>query len=257
MEMKKRRLLLPEREEMIIEALRSGAATVSQLSSKLRVSEATIRRDLDILEKDGKLNRVHGGALIARFPDYEPVFEEKESLRPDEKRHIAELAFKEIEKEDTIYRDGGSTVLSLAKMLKPELRLTVVTNSISAASELMDKGCRLIIVGGELRTLSRTLVGPLTEKIISGLHFDKAFLGTLAFSASSGISTTDPNEAFTKEIVMLRSDKVYVLADSSKLGCDSFATSGKLDDIDVLVTDSAAKADFVRAVVKSGIKVLK
>ena len=94
-------------------------------------------------------------------------------------------------------------------------------------------------MGGEFRSLSRTLVGPLTSKILESLTISKAFLGTIGLEAERGISTTDPNEAYTKELVLKRSDKVFLLADSSKFGVSSFVFSGSAGDIDVLVTDSA------------------
>lgn len=94
-----------------------------------------------------------------------------------------------------------------------------------AASALMERNFRLILVGGEFRSLSRTLVGPLTAKILDGMNISKAFLGTIGFDPEKGISTTDTNEAYTKELVMKRADHVFVLADSSKLGVSLFVFS--------------------------------
>ena len=134
---------------------------------------------------------------------------------------------------------SASTVLEMARRLPPLRDLTVVTNSLMAAADLMEKNFHIILVGGEFRSLSRTLVGPLTSKILESLTISKAFLGTIGLEAERGISTTDPNEAYTKELVMKRSDKVFLLADSSKFGVSSFVFSGSAKDIDVLVTDSA------------------
>jgi DeoR/GlpR family transcriptional regulator of sugar metabolism len=124
-------------------------------------------------------------------------------------------------------------------MLGTKKSLTVITNSLMAAADLMESEHKLIIVGGEFRPLSRTLIGPLTSHIIDSLHINKAFMGTIGFSVTEGLSTTDPNEAFTKELIIRRSGKVIVLADSSKIGTSSFVTSGKIAEIDTLVTDNA------------------
>ena len=234
---RKRKLLSPERELLICRSLTDGVKTISELSGELGVSEATVRRDLEQLEAKGVLRRVHGGAELLSLRKEEPVYEEKASLNALEKSRIAELAAKFINDSDTIFLDGGSTVLELAKNLPRKKDLTVVTNSLMAAFELMEKECRLVLVGGEFRKLSRTLVGPLTGKILEGLRFSKAFLGTLGFDPEEGLSTTSINEAYTKELVMRQSERVIVLADSSKIGCSSFVRNGALEDIDILVTD--------------------
>ncbi len=251
-----RKLLTPEREEIILAELGGEARTITELSQKLEVSEATVRRDLLSLEDQGKVKRVHGGAIKLKFPEQEPVFEEKESIRPSEKQKIAKLALGMINDKDTIYLDGGSTVLELAKLLKERKGLTVVTNSLMAAAELMESGHNLIIVGGKFRPLSRTLVGPLTSKIINSLNIKKAFLGTIGFTVEGGISTTDSDEAYTKELVMQRAEKAILLADSSKLGKKSFAVSGSLSDIDVVITDSGVSTVLVKELKKKGIEVV-
>ena len=252
----KRRLLTPEREEIILAELGGEARTITELSQKLGVSEATVRRDLLSLEVQGKVKRVHGGAIKLKFPEHEPVFEEKESIKPSEKQKIAKLALGMINDKDTIYLDGGSTVLELAKLLKEKKGLTVVTNSLMAAAELMESGHNLIIVGGKFRPLSRTLVGPLTSKIINSLNIKKAFLGTIGFTVDDGLSTTDSDEAYTKELVMQRTEKAILLADSSKLGKKSFAVSGSLSDIDVVITDSGISPSFAKELKKRKIDLL-
>ncbi|HCE43748.1 MAG TPA: DeoR family transcriptional regulator [Lentisphaeria bacterium] len=252
----KRKLLTPEREEIILARLGEEAKTITELSLTLGVSEATVRRDLLSLEEQGKVKRVHGGAVRVKFSEHEPVFKEKESIKPEEKERIAKLALDLINDKDTIFLDGGSTVLALAKMLGAKKGLTVVTNSLMAAAELMESGHDLIIVGGKFRPLSRTLVGPLTSKIIETLHVDKAFLGTIGFTIEDGISTTDADEAFTKELILKRAGKAILLADSSKLGKKSFAVSGALSDIDVVITDSGVPSAIARDLRKNGIDLL-
>ncbi len=251
-----RKLLPQERETLILQALGAGMRTITELSEELSVSEATVRRDLDSLDSQGKVRRVHGGAMRVKFPRTEPVFDEKSALHAIEKKHIAEKAIEYIEDGDTIYLDGGSTMASLAKLLGRRSNLTVVTNSLIAASELMESTHKIILVGGEFRSLSRTMVGPLTARIIESLRINKAFMGTIGFTVEDGISTTDPNEAYTKETVMKRAEKVFLLADSSKIGTPSFVVSGTTSDIDVLITDSGIPAEAIRALKKKKVEIV-
>lgn len=253
---KKRKLLSAERERLILQALGDGVRTITELSRSLKVSEATVRRDLQSLEEQGKAQRVHGGAIQVRFPKIEPVFNEKASLHAAEKKLIAERALEFIEDNDTIYLDGGSTVQALARRLGARKNLTVVTNSMKAASELMESGHRLILIGGEFRVLSQTLVGPMTAKLLDGLNISKAFLGTIGFTVEQGISTTDPNEAFTKELVMKRADKKILLMDSSKVGHPSLAVSGCIEDFDVIISDENLPDQVVRQLKKKNIDVI-
>ncbi|MDD2403874.1 MAG: DeoR/GlpR family DNA-binding transcription regulator [Victivallaceae bacterium] len=251
-----RKLLSTEREKLILQALGNGVRTITELSQSLKVSEATVRRDLQSLEEKGKARRVHGGAEQIRFPRIEPLFNEKTALHAAAKNQIAELALKFIEDNDTVYLDGGSTVQRLAALLGSKRNLTVVTNSMTAAAELTESAHRLIILGGEFRALSQTLVGPMTAGILEHLNISKAFLGTIGFTVEEGISTTDPNEAFTKELVMKRSKEVFLLADSSKIGHPSFAVSGNINSIGTLITDPGIPDAVVRKLNKKNIKVV-
>ncbi len=253
----KRKLLSPEREKLILQALGDEVRTISELTDGLGVSEATVRRDLQSLEEKGKVRRVHGGAVRTKFPRTEPIFAEKAAFHAEEKNHIAELALNYIENNDTICLDGGSTVLALAQKLDRRTNLNVVTNSMMAVASLMETSShKLVIIGGEFRPISRTLVGPLTTTIINSLHIDTAFLGTIGFTVEDGISTTDPNEAYTKELIMKRAKKVVVLADSSKIGTASFVTSGTIEDIDVLITDSGISTEVEEMLKDKGIEVV-
>ena len=238
------RLLTAEREQAILRLLhKRRVMSVSALSSALNVSEATIRRDLQSMHERRLLQRIRGGAARNGLARVEPVFSDKESQNTAEKERIARRALDLIEDHDTIYLDGGSTVLALARLLDVRDDLTIVTNSLMAAGVLMTSRHRLILSGGEFRALSRTLVGPLTSPVIRSLTVDKAFMGTIGFTIPDGMTTTDPGEAYTKEQIMERSHQVILLVDSSKLGVDSFARSDDMADLDAVVTD-AASADF-------------
>ena len=229
---------------------------LQELCRLLGVSPATARRDLEALEKRGELRRVHGGAVSVESRLEEPLFDDKTSLAAREKQRIAAAALERIQPGETIYLDGGSTVLALARLLRDRTKVTVVTNSLRAASELAGAGPRLLLVGGELRRLSQTLVGPLTRSVLEELHVDRAFMGTMGF-AEQGLTTTDVGEAFTKELVMRRAREVVLLADSSKAGKVLFARAGRLEQVQVLITDKQLDADWGRTLARHGVKVIK
>jgi DeoR/GlpR family transcriptional regulator of sugar metabolism len=250
--------LAPRRLDNLRELIRGkGVIRVEEICSRLRVSPATVRRDLDQLEEAGTIRRVHGGAVSVESRLEEPLFDDKASIAAREKRRIAGAALQFIEPGDTIYLDGGSTVLELARLLHERTNLTVVTNSLRAAHELAGRGPRLILVGGELRRLSQTMVGPLTRCILQELHVDKAFMGTIGLTLKEGLTTTDPGEAYTKELVMSQARHVILLADSGKAGKVAFASAGRLENIHVLITDKQLDKHFARELVKKGIKVIK
>ena len=250
------KLLSVERERLILKLLDKGFTTIAELGSKIGVSEATIRRDLCSLEEAKKVRRVHGGAIKVVNLETEPIFVEKTARNAEGKEHIANLALDLIDDSDVIYLDGGTTIQELAKLLDRKKNLTIVTNSLMAAVELFETEHKLIIIGGEFRKLSRTLVGPLTEKILNTVNINKAFLGTIGFTATKGMSTTDPNEAFTKELVMKNSEKIFVLADNSKIGIESFASSGRLTSIDALITDTEVDSDFAATLKELNIEII-
>jgi len=250
--------LAPRRLDNLRELIRGkGVIRVEEICSQLRVSPATVRRDLDQLEESGAIRRVHGGAVSVESRLEEPLFDDKASIAAREKHHIAEAALQFVEPGDTIYLDGGSTVLEFAQLLHDRTNLTVVTNSLRAAHELAGRGPRLILVGGELRRLSQTMVGPLTRCVLRELHVDKAFMGTIGLSLKEGMTTTDPGEAYTKELVMSQARQVILLADSGKAGKVAFARAGGLENIHVLVTDKQLDKHFAKELTRKGIKLVK
>jgi DeoR/GlpR family transcriptional regulator of sugar metabolism len=256
--MRPQRELVPERRERLRQILRAEhIVRVERLIRQLGVSAATVRRDLDDLERAGEVRRVHGGAVSFESRLEEPLFDDKTSVAAKEKQRIAEAALKYIQPNDTIFLDGGSTVLALARLVRDRTQLTVVTNSLRAAIELAGRGPRLILIGGDLRRLSQTLVGPLTRLILRELHLDKAFMGTIGLSLEEGLTTTDPSEAYTKELVMEQAREVILLADSSKTRKVSFIRSGDLERVKVLITDHLLDRQFATRLRKRGIAVIR
>ena len=249
--------LAPKRLEQLRRLIRQDQVMrIEELCAQLRVSAATIRRDLDALEKLGVVRRVHGGAVSVESRLEEPLIDDKTSLAARDKHRIAQAALRYIQPTDTVYLDGGSTVLELARLLKERTDLTIVTNSLRAALELASRGPRLILVGGDLRRLSQTVVGPLTRLMLNQVHIDKAFMGTIGLTLEEGLTTTDPSEAYTKELVMQHAREVFLLVDSSKIGKVSFTHAGQVEGVRVLITDTLADRKFLRGLRKKGIEVV-
>lgn len=249
--------LAPERQRRMRELIRErGAARVEEIARTLRVSPATVRRDLEQLEAAGLIRRVHGGAVSQESRVDEPLFDDKTAIRAREKQAIARAALSLIRPGDTIFLDGGSTVLELARLLRDRTNVTVVTNSLRAALELSGQGPRVILAGGELRRLSQTLVGPLSRLLLAELRVDRAFMGTIGLSLEEGLTTTEPQEAFTKQTAIERANEVVLLADSDKIGRIAFARVCRVEEVDVLITDSHADKDFVKKARGKGVRVI-
>lgn len=247
----------PERRERVKQIVKTRhAVRVEDLKEELGVSTATIRRDLHELEEEGELRRVHGGAVSVEATAIEARFEAKAATNPAQKQRIAERAAAMIEADAKIYLDAGSTCLELAKLLAHRTDITVVTNSLPAINELAGAGPRLIVIGGELRPLSQALVGPLSTPVLDQLYLDHAFVGTFSLSLDAGMTTTDPAEAFTKEHVLTRTREAVLLVDGSKLGTRSFAQAGRLDQIDVVITDAALDEEANQTFEHAGVRVL-
>lgn len=249
--------LAPARLERLLELLRTRRfARVHDLCRELQASAATVRRDLLTLDRKGQIHRVHGGAMLIGGRLDEPRFDDKTEVAAPEKQRIAEAARAFVSPNDTVYLDGGSTVLALAHLLANAPDVTIVTNSLRVATALAGRGPRTIVIGGELRRRSQTFVGSLTRHQLELLHVDKAFVGTIGLTLESGLTTTDPREAHTKELVIRNAGRVILLADHTKVGKVSFVTFGRLSDIDVLVTTAGIPKTTLQGLRKQDVEII-
>jgi DeoR family transcriptional regulator, fructose operon transcriptional repressor len=249
--------LAAERKEKIREYVRrDGVARIEDLCRDLEVSPATVRRDLAELHRSGALRRVHGGAIGGTGSLAEPLFEDKTATAEKEKGRIARQALTLIKPADCVFLDGGSTVLALARLLKDRPSLTVATNSLRVAELFADSGPQTVLLGGELRRISQTFVGPLSAPLMRQLHPDIAFLGALGVSAQAGMTTTDPREALTKSIVLEQARQAILLAHGEKIGQVSFVKFGELRCLSALVTDKSAPPAERNRIARKGTRVL-
>jgi DeoR/GlpR family transcriptional regulator of sugar metabolism len=254
------RLLVEERRRRIIDLMGSaGRITVSDIVKQFGVSAVTARTDLDALSASGVLVRSHGGAIRPQEPtrDYPVSF--KAGLHHSEKVRIGQAAVRIIQPGETIILDNGTTTFEIARRLKSSRipRLTVITNALDIASELADcPGLTLIMVGGVLRQISASFVGPQAEAMLAQLHADRLFLAVDGFTLESGPSTPDVLEAHLNERMMEAAKETTIVADFSKLGRRSVSRIGSLDRVHRLITDSKAAPAFLEAVRERGIEVV-
>jgi len=235
------------RRSTIIDLLeRERTVSVDDLSTRFDVSEVTIRKDLKQLEERGFLQRVHGGAVFAPRVLYNPSFKEKEHLRAQAKRAIAQRALDEVHEGESIILDAGSTTLALARLLRRHhKRLVVITNSIAVALELAGTSLEVMLLGGHLRHHSLAMIGPATVETLRSYHADTAFMGATGVHVDHGFTTPNALEAETKAAMVRSSTSTIVLADASKLSRVTLARFADFDQADALITDAAAPPDFV------------
>jgi len=252
-----------KRKEFIksVVANRRGVS-VSGLVKKLGVSEVTIRRYLEELEKEGALTRTYGGAVkIETMISPEFLFSEKSRRNPAEKKAIAQAAIKLIREGETIFLDSGTTPLELARLIKKnQQRLTVATTSLPAAFELVSsEKVKILLLGGFLRRELFDFFGPFTQEELGRLTFNQAFLGVDGISSQEGLTTTDSITALIEEIVIARSQEINILADHSKIEHTALIPYGHIGSIAKpkrLITDSGTTPQELKKLKKLGLEVI-
>jgi DeoR/GlpR family transcriptional regulator of sugar metabolism len=241
-------MLARHRQSLILQAVRNdGSARVSDLTQQLGVSDMTIRRDLEVLAKDGLVEKVHGGAVLpGSHGGHEPGFEDKLVLERPEKTSIARTAAGLVRPGTAIAIAAGTTTFALAQCLLDVPGLTIVTNSLRVAN--LFGGNRTpdvasVVLTGGMRTASDALVGPVADLTIASLHFDTLFLGCTGLDPEVGLSTPNLAEAETNRALIKVARRVVVLADHTKWGVVSLASFAPVDKINVLVTDVLLPSD--------------
>ena len=231
--------------------------SVAELSREAGVSEMTIRRDLEALERTGALRRVHGGAISGVSRSYEPPFALRAGRCGDAKERIGRLAASLVSDGDSLVIDVGSTTLELARALRDASRLTIMTPSLRVADELAENaGLRVIVTGGTVRPGERSLIGDLAERAFEELHPDVAFLGVGGIDGGAGLTEFHLEDTRVKRAALDSARRCVVLADSTKLGKVAFARVCALDRVDVLVTDSDADPAALEPIHQAGVEVL-
>lgn len=240
-----------------------GALSISSVMKVLHLSEASVRRYFAEMEEAGLVLRYHGGIRILTDKGYSGYqFNEASSAFVAAKHLIGIRAAEMICDHDRIFFDSGTTVLECGNALAERLQsgtlndLRIVTNSLAFATGLTPM-CSVVLTGGMIRLSRMDLCGSVALENISRYNFTKAILGTDAISASGELSTTDEETSMLASVLLERSSEVLILADSSKLGKNSFVPYGTLTQSKItLITDHLADPAFMDKLRESGAKIV-
>jgi DeoR family transcriptional regulator, fructose operon transcriptional repressor len=250
-------LLPAERHRRIQELLEERqVARVSTMSDLLGVSEVTVRRDLEELERLGLLERIHGGAVHTRRMRSEPRYLEAMTTYPEEKRAIGRAAAALVEPGDTLFLNGGTSTLEVFRHLDAR-EIKVVTNHAGMVLEAADRELELLLLGGHYRAPSNSLVGPFAVDALRRVHATKTFLGVEGISRRSGVTTPAAVEAEIARLMIERTrGEVIVVADHSKLGTVADFVICDLDNVHRLVTDPGVGEDYRAELAEAGVDVV-
>lgn len=248
-----------ERQEQICSLIEhEKRITVTQICSLFGVSEATARRDLETLSDQGKVHRVHGGAIQIRYAPPEKPINERSVIQYDEKRRIGQLAATLIKDGETIFLGSGSTVYEVARNLHGKKDLTIITNSLLVVNELAEKpDFTIICVGGGLRKSEMSFIGHIAQQSLADVRADKVIMGIRAISIEQGLTNDYLPETMTDRTIMSIANELIVVADDTK--CERVATAfvAPIERVDTLVTTTETPAEFVETLIARGVNVLQ
>lgn len=232
--------MLPnQRREKILELLKEdGSAKVIDLAKLFKVTEVTVRQDLEKLEKDGLVVREHGGAYLKNIEDQVRSLSLSHQENLDKKEKIAGKCLEFIESGDTIILDSGSTTTEIAKKLKGFRDLTVITNALNIAMMLgAEPGIEVVVTGGEFKPPTLSLTGQKAADFFQGIFVQKLFLATAGLSLKAGLTYPSISDIVVKKAMIEAAETTFLVADSTKIGKSSFASLGALSLINYVITD--------------------
>jgi DeoR/GlpR family transcriptional regulator of sugar metabolism len=233
-----------------------GECSVEQLANELGVSGMTVRRDLQMLCEDGRLIRTHGGATLGERATFEFAFLDRVNKNQEAKMAIARAAAELIGDSRSVMLDGSTTTLAIARQLRGKSELTVITTSLPAAAELQhEPGVDVLLTGGYIRSTSPDLTGSLAEANLELLRAEIAFLGADAVDNRGKVFTNPPDNSAVLLKMIASAQRVYVVADHTKLGSSALRCFGDLTQWAGLITDEACDTEFVDQLRESGVDV--
>ncbi len=261
-------ILAEERRRKILEQLEEeGTVKTSQLASLFSVSEVTIRRDLEVLKEEGKLKKVHGGA-VANEQDFkssyhgdtitfEPSFREKSEVHQEEKEKIGRKAASMIKDGSSVFIGTGTTTMQIVKHLGDKSALTVVTNSLNHGLELARvPEAEILMTGGQLRANTSALVGPIAKRSLEEIYVDTLFLGVNGISIDQGYTVPSLREADMARRVTRMANQVIIVADFSKFGKVSHAKVAEVDGAHKVITDDQVDKTYQEAFSDIGVELV-
>lgn len=248
-----------ERRALILRLLeQKEEVQVTEISRKTGISEVTIRKDLTILQNRHLLLRTRGGAMRKPIENTneDTAVEKKRMFNIREKQRIGEEAVKLIKDGDFIMLDSGSTTLEVARHLDKFQHLRILTNAMNIATELMNyKRFDVVLLGGNVRVNSLSMVGPLALSVLRNFSGYKLFLGVDSFSIENGVSTPSMEEALLNQIMIQQAGKVIAVFDSSKFNKRSFVHVANANELDYIITDNAIPTGMTGKLKAAGVEV--
>lgn len=252
-------MLASDRQDKILELLNlEGSVRNSNLVKILGVSLETIRRDLEHLENEKLLKKVHGGAILRDKKMVGLSYSMREEKNISEKIEIAKKVIDYIEDGETIGLNGSTTNIEVARLLKENRkRITVVTNSLLIANELSDlEEVNLILAGGIYNKKEFSFLGEMTKNFLNNFSLDKSFVGVGGFSLKRGATDFLLGEVLVQKKLVEISDKTIIVADSSKMNSNSLIKICDLNEIDLVITDSKLDKNIKSQYIKAGLEVI-
>lgn len=239
-------MLANQRKDKILEFLKEdGSAKVADLARLFKVTEVTVRQDLEKLEKEGLILREHGGAFLKNMENQVRTFSLSHQDNLDKKELIANKCLEFIRAGDTIILDSGSTTTEIAKKLKGIKNLTVITNALNIALMLgVEPGIEVIMTGGEFKPPTLSLTGQKAADFFAGLNVHKLFLATAGLSLKAGLTYPSISDLVVKRAMINAAETTYLVADSTKIGKSSLASLGALSMIDYIITDAGIEEKY-------------
>jgi len=248
-----------ERQERLLQLVEhEGRISVAQICQQFEVSEATARRDLEILAGEGQLRRVHGGAIALRQAPPELPVHERSREQSAEKHRIGARAAALVQPGQTIFLGSGSTVAEMAACLREVPDLTVITNSLQVVNALaLAHDLSLVCLGGYFRPSELSFIGHITEQALAEVRADLVFIGTRAIDVESGLTNAYLPETMTDRAILRIGREVILLADHTKCGRISTAFLAPVTAVSALITDDLTPAEFCAALEDLGVRVLQ
>ena len=238
-----------------------GAISIPDICEMFDISEMTARRDLNELDRQGLLRRVHGGAVANLGRSYEPPFRTRSVKNQAVKAAIGLKAAELVYDGDSIALDVGTTTLEIVRGLQHKRNLTIITSCLQIANLVVDTlalgaNARLILTGGILRAHEHSMVGTIPQRVYQDLHVDKAFIGIGGISLEDGLTEYNIDDAETKRVLIRSAREKIIVADSSKFGVTTFASVGPITAVDRIVTDRGIASSMVDKISRLGVDMI-
>ncbi|WP_116134359.1 DeoR/GlpR family DNA-binding transcription regulator [Tropicimonas sp. IMCC34043] len=246
-----------ERQHFILSCLaKRDVMSIAELTERLDVSHMTIRRDIQALERSGRVISVSGGVRLSQRLDFEPSHLVKTGIRTAEKRAVGRAAADLVEDGMVIYLDAGTTMLEIAHLIADRQDLTVVTNDFAVAAHLsVNSLCTLYHTGGLVERDNQSCVGDATAEALTRFNFDIAFISTSSWSIS-GLSSPSEAKRPVKRVAVQGARRAVFVSDSSKYGVIAAINVMPLDSFDTVVTDNQIETTVIEAIRKKGVEVI-